>query len=140
MFARLRSMMLEFRQAPAGERFQRLYHRRESIHSGLVARSFFLGTGLTIMAIGLLLMPAPGPGTVVLVIGAAIVAQESLRVARAMDWCEARLIHAVKRTIQWWRSRSMGAKALVITTTAASVAWLGFAGYRLVASVLAGGL
>ncbi|HEX6961082.1 MAG TPA: PGPGW domain-containing protein [Lacipirellula sp.] len=138
MFRQFRTLSHEFRKAPCGERFQRLYHRREARQCGPITRSFFLGTGLTIMALGLLLMPAPGPGTVVLIIGAAIAAQESLRVARVMDRCESRLTDSVRRVLQWWRSRSTGAKALVIATTAGSTAWLGVAGFRMVASIFAG--
>lgn len=139
MFDRLRSLSREFRRAPCGERFQRLYYRREARQSGVVARSFFLGTGLAIMALGLLLMPAPGPGTVVLIIGAAIAAQESVRVARVMDRCESRLTGSVKRALHWWRSRSTAIKALLVATTAGAAAWLGVAGYRIVASIYAGG-
>lgn len=138
MFRQFRSLSREFRLAPCGERFQRLYYRREARQSGAVARSFFLGTGLAIMALGLLLMPAPGPGTAVLIIGAAIAAQESMRVARLMDWCESRLADAVKRALHWWRSRSTVAKALLIAIAASSAAWLGLAGYRIVASIYAG--
>src|SRR5688500_9563158 len=105
MVLHLRQLWDEFKNAPPGERFARLYHRREARPSWL-ARSLFLAIGVVLMAIGLFLMVAPGPGTVVLILGAGVAAQESLRVARTMDWLERRIWQGAKWAVRWWRNRS----------------------------------
>jgi uncharacterized protein (TIGR02611 family) len=139
MVPKLRTLLNEFKSARSGERFQTLYRRREGRQNNLLARSLFLIVGLAIMASGVFLMPAPGPGTIVLIIGGAIAAQESLRVARLMDWCERRIYWAVRRAARWWRNRSLPAKTLLIALSAAAVTSLSFAGYRVLASIYAGG-
>ena len=43
---------------------------------------------MLVMAIGLFFIIAPGPGLLVLFIGAGLIAQQSLLAARALDWSE----------------------------------------------------
>jgi uncharacterized protein (TIGR02611 family) len=134
MFTSLKHHWDAFIDAPPGERFQQLYHRREGRQT-FVARSLFLVIGLAIMALGLLLMPAPGPGTAVLLIGAAIAAQESLRIARVMDGAEVRARRVAEWLISWWRSRSFPAKVLLALAALGLTASAGFAGYTLLAAL-----
>jgi uncharacterized protein (TIGR02611 family) len=129
----LRQLWDEFWAAPPGERFQRLHSRREARRS-IVLRSSFLLLGLAIMAVGLFLMPAPGPGTAILILGAGIAAQESLRVARAMDWCEVRLRRTACLALQWWRKCPTPAKVLFVLAVLAIAASAGVAGYKLLAA------
>jgi uncharacterized protein (TIGR02611 family) len=128
-----RKLWDEFKAAPSGERFQQLHRRREARRSALL-RSTFLILGLVVMAAGLFLMPAPGPGTVIFILGAAIAAQESERVARAMDWGELRLRQAARRARSWWRRRPMPAKVLLLLAVLAIAASAGVAGYKLLAA------
>jgi hypothetical protein len=87
------------------------------------------------MAVGLFLMPAPGPGTIVLLLGAAIAAQESLRVARVMDWAEVRLRGVAKWLIGWWSRRSLAMKILLVAAAVGLTATAGLAGYKLLAAL-----
>jgi len=51
--------------------------------------------GAALIAIGLFMLIAPGPGILVLVLGGAMVAQESLPMARFIDWAEVRIRRAI---------------------------------------------
>jgi hypothetical protein len=135
MLEQLRQTWDVFKAAESGERFVRLYYRRESRPSWW-QRSTFLGLGILLMIIGLALMAAPGPGTVIFLLGAAVAAQESLRVARAMDWAEVRFWRVARFTRAWWRKRSTSAKRALAIAAVAIAASAGVAGYKLLAEVL----
>jgi hypothetical protein len=57
--------------------------------------------GATLIAAGLVMLVAPGPGILVLVGGCAVVAEESLPMARFLDWAEVR----IRRTISTLRKK-----------------------------------
>jgi hypothetical protein len=133
MILQLRQLWNEFKVAPPGERFARLYYRREARQSWL-ARSLFLAIGVAMMAVGLFLMVAPGPGTVVVILGAGVAAQESLRVARAMDWLERCIWRAAQWAVRCWRDRSRRARIIIILTAFALAGSTGLAGYTLLAA------
>jgi hypothetical protein len=63
---------------------------------------------LLILAAGIFFLPAPGPGTVIVVIGGALVAQESFWAAWALDWAELRLRALYQRGIRAWKRASSG--------------------------------
>jgi hypothetical protein len=130
----LRQTWQAFKEAEPGERFVRLYYRREARPSGW-QRSTFLGLGVLLMLIGVVMMAAPGPGTVVFLLGAAVAAQESLRVARVMDRTEVGLWRAARFARAWWRRRSTAAKLAVAVTAGTMSASAGLAGYKLLAAV-----
>ncbi len=56
------------------------------------------------MAAGLFFLPAPGPGFLILFAGAALLAEESLTAARALDWTEVRLRRLAKWGRRAWRA------------------------------------
>jgi hypothetical protein len=51
--------------------------------------------GTALIAVGLVMLVAPGPGILVVAIGGALLAEESLLAARALDWLEVK----IRRTI-----------------------------------------
>jgi hypothetical protein len=78
--------------------------------------------GLAVLAAGIVLLPAPGPGMVVVALGAGIVAQASLVAARALDWCELRL-----RAVLAW-GRRVWTHAGIAARTGIVLAGLGLVG------------
>jgi hypothetical protein len=76
----------EFKDAAPGKRFQRLHECRtqrcESCRPAMIAGGAFL------CATGVVLLVLPGPGILLIVIGLALIAQESMIVARALDHVE----------------------------------------------------
>ena len=65
-------------------------------------------------AAGLFFLPAPGPGIIIVAIGAGLIAQASLLGARALDWCELR----IRALIAWargvWESAGGFARAAIV--------------------------
>ena len=83
--------------------------------------------GCAILAAGIFFLPAPGPGTVILALGAGILARESLWMARALDWTEPRIRGLLRRFAGVWRRAGPAQKAgLIVVKLAvgAVFAWL----------------
>jgi hypothetical protein len=91
MFKSFKKHWRQFKRYPAGERFRRLHDQRLESPRGRIMCAVYIVGGLALIAVGLVMLVAPGPGTLVLAAGVAILAQESLLVARALDWTELRL-------------------------------------------------
>ena len=51
--------------------------------------------GAILIAAGLFMLVAPGPGILVLIVGCALVAEESMLMARFLDWSEVRIRRAI---------------------------------------------
>lgn len=117
MLEQLKRQWERFREFPAGERFECHYERRQEHRGTPFKRALFIGGGLLIMAAGVFFLPAPGPGMLILLIGASLVAQESRVAARVLDWTELRL-----RTIaSWAESRWHDASPAIKVLLAVSV-------------------
>jgi len=89
----------ELRKAKPGERFEQFYRQGHRRNGSAPRRPLVLGIGLVSALIGVILLFTPGPGLLFLFAGGAILAEESLTVARALDWTELR-VRAVARR---WR-------------------------------------
>lgn len=76
----------EFKEATPGRRFQQLRECRtrqcEPCRPGMIV------FGGLLCAVGMVLLVLPGPGILLIVIGLALIARESLIVARALDSVE----------------------------------------------------
>ncbi len=77
------------RGAP-GRRFSALYRLRRQRRRRWL-RLLGVTSGGLLMLIGILLVPTPGPGLLALLLGAGLIASESLAFARALDRLELRL-------------------------------------------------
>ena len=102
MMQRLKKSWRELKAAKAGERFQERYRR--SSGEGPLRKVLFIGGGILVMAAGVFFLPAPGPGMLILVVGAGLIAEESLIAARALDWMEIRLRRFAKWARRAWRA------------------------------------
>jgi hypothetical protein len=89
-----------WRRLKAGEpgaRFQRQYREnRESRKSGL-QRWGAVAAGAGLILVGVVALFVPGPGILFIAAGGAVLARESLAVARALDWLEIRGRRVVRR-------------------------------------------
>lgn len=94
-----------FKQSTPGQRFQQYFKRRQQTRPSPMWRLLFVSISILVMAVGLLLLAVPGPGIVVFVVGATILARESLTTARILDWSELRLRSLACKCIKWWRRR-----------------------------------
>jgi len=102
MFESVRRSWNRFRATPAGTRFQSRHRRRES-RSGLVRKVLVIAAGAVLIALGLVMVLLPGPGLLSMLVGAALIAEESSVAARGFDRADL----FVERALARWRARQV---------------------------------
>ena len=93
--------MLEIAHGQPGRRFQERYRRMHAEGASAWKRCALFCAGIVLTLVGVFFLAVPGPGIPILVIGLALIAQESVTLARWLDRTEVRLRRAWKR----WRKR-----------------------------------
>ena len=106
---RIKAHWQEFKEGKPGHRFQERYHRRQQQGHSLAAKFLYIGLGLVLFIVGLVMLPAPGPGFLVVVPGAALIAEESYVAARTFDAAE-----VMARRIGGWAARTWKHAPLVL--------------------------
>jgi hypothetical protein len=99
VFASLKRRVWRFMTAPSGTRF-RAYHERLAQRPNLMRTLLAVGCGMILVALGMIMLVLPGPGLLVAAIGAALIAGESMWVARLLD----RIDSGVTRIWRRWRA------------------------------------
>jgi len=84
MFEALKRRIQRFVATPSGSRF-RVYHERLEQRPNLMRTMLVVGGGLILLALGMIMLVLPGPGLLVAAIGLALIAGESMWVARLLD-------------------------------------------------------
>lgn len=105
MIAHLKQSWQRFKQSKPGERFQDQHHNGSSGQSRPVMRVLRMALGIVITLVGLVLMPAPGPGMLIVALGLAMLAHESLIVAKALDRAELWARPYALRVLGWWKEK-----------------------------------
>ena len=101
MTVSVRRQWQHFKATPIGGRFQ-MRHRMRRVHGSGAARKVLIsGLGLLIVLAGIVMIVLPGPGMLAIVMGAALIAEESLFAARMLD----RIDLWVTGLYQRWRTR-----------------------------------
>jgi len=95
---------------------------------GLVAS--VLG-GVLIVLGGIVAVPGPGPGWLIVFLGLGLVAGEFRPIARFMDWAEVRLRRLARWAAGVWANSSPAVKALIVVAILLCAAALGHGAYRL---------
>jgi hypothetical protein len=107
MFDTLKHRWHQFAAVPPGQRFQAHFQRRQQTRPRELHRKILaIGGGILIMGAGIFFMLAPGPGLLIFLVGALLVAEESLTIARRMDGADLRLRRLAAWGLAHWRSRS----------------------------------
>jgi len=126
MLENLKRSWQRFKAGRPGHRFEQQFSRRQRPSRGTVQKAFFIGAGILLMAGGVFFLFVPGPGLVLVSVGAILVAQQSLLAARALDWTEIR----VRKLLVWgwgaWRSASPALKVLLVVLALAAIGAVGF--------------
>lgn len=76
------------------QRFERRYFARQAVPCGALKKWASIVAGIAVILVGVVLLPLPGPGMLVILFGAALMAGHSRAVARLLD-----------RGERWLRSR-----------------------------------
>ena len=101
MAASLRRQWDHFAASSSGRRFEARYRLRRARRYGFLWRILISGAGVALMLAGLAMLVLPGPGILALIIGAALIAEESLVAARILDRMDA----WVSGKLKAWRAR-----------------------------------
>jgi hypothetical protein len=104
VIAALKRNWHELSRDPPGRRFQNRHKKQDGRGSGL-SRTLKLTAAIVLLAAGVVLLVIPGPGSVLIVIGAALLAEESKVVARFMDRAEVRVRQWIKAALARWKKR-----------------------------------
>ena len=89
-FAGLAMRWRRFKRDTPGVRFERRYLAARAAGHGLVYRTLIFSAGVMALSIGLVMLVAPGPGILVSMFGATLLAQQSLTLAQLLDRSEVR--------------------------------------------------
>lgn len=119
-FAGLAMRFRRFKRDTPGLRFERRYQATRAAGHGAAYKTLMFSAGVMLLSAGLVMLVAPGPGILVSVFGATLLAQQSLFLARLLDRSELRLRSA------WTRVASgQGGRTRLLSTLAVAGATLG---------------
>lgn len=127
MFQKLKRSWRQLKAGRPGHRFQAQYEAQQRSHRPAWARPVWMAAGTVVMAVGVVALPAPGPGVLVIAFGAALLARESLIAARILDWIELRLREAWAWLTDAWEMAPWPVKVLTVLVcggTAVALGWL----------------
>ena len=91
----LKNNWRELADGTPGKRFQKRYEKKQ--REGNSGRTLKLIAAVLLIAAGVVLLVIPGPGSVLIVLGAALLAESSSSVARGLDWTEMRIRRLLHR-------------------------------------------
>jgi hypothetical protein len=124
MIKRAKENWLHFKQSYPGQRFQDHHHRYQQGCIGRrrsYLRGFFsIFGGFLVVVGGLIAVPGPGPGWLIILLGLGIVSRESLFFARLLDRAEVRLRGLSRRVAGIWRISPAFVKVLIVLAIVAS--------------------
>lgn len=98
MVARLKQGWRELRRGEPGRRFRARYERRR-LRSGTAGKCLMCALGVLIVLVGIVLLPLPGPGMLIVAFGALLMAEGSLTIAKGLDALELRVRPLVLRLL-----------------------------------------
>lgn len=88
----------ELRHGTPGRRFEERYQRsRQGPACGALKKWSLIAGGFLLVLVGIIFLPLPGPGLLIIVAGALLMAQESRGAARLLDWLEAKTRRVILR-------------------------------------------
>src|SRR5262245_4301050 len=93
----LKNNWRELLDGTPGKRFQDRYEKKKRDGQRGGGRTLKLVAAALLIVVGVVLLVIPGPGTVFIALGGALLAEESATVARALDWTETRIRRLFRR-------------------------------------------
>lgn len=89
----------------------------------------FYAAGAVLLAGGIVLLFIPGPGLLLIAFGAALIARQSLWLAKRLDRLELVLRKLARKARTLWKRSSTAARAAIVAGTTILTAGAGYAGY-----------
>lgn len=103
MFESARNKWEQLKRSEPGHRFED-FHRSQPARAGW-RRVLYLALAVLLFAAGIVFAFIPGPAVLFFALCGAVLAQQSLWVAKHLDQFELWLRHLGERVQQWWRHR-----------------------------------
>ena len=113
MRQKARATWEEMKDDPPGQRFKRHYHRRKE-QGDRHGRVLHFVMVIALLLGGVVLLFIPGPAVVLFALAAALLAEDSLRIARMLDWTEVRIRRLAKWGERVWKRGGMAARAGIV--------------------------
>jgi uncharacterized protein (TIGR02611 family) len=139
MIQEFKKQWQQFKDAEPGHRFQDRYdrHKKEAHDSGINGKMFTIVLGLIVTIVGLVLIPAPGPGTIIFFLGLSLLGSEFLPLAKFLDKAELRLRPwvekarpLVEKAQNLWKRTSLAVKGAVGFVAFACAACIAYGAYQ----------
>lgn len=115
-----------------GCRFRQLYESRSNSKRSLFSRLFFAGVGAFMFLVGIPMIPGPGPGLVVMLLGLGLLGSEYRPLACFLDRMEVRIRSGVGRLSRWFARIPPSALVVASLFIVAMAIGAGVGGYNLV--------
>jgi hypothetical protein len=130
MFETIKRSWQRFKADPPGKRFQQQFKRRHEVARTPLQKALVVGGGVLLTGVGIFLFFLPGPGVLFVLLGAVMIAQQSITVARALDWTEIRLRKLFAQSVGAWPRFSAAVKILLVGLAMVAAAALGFGAFK----------
>lgn len=135
MFSKVKQHWQQLIEGEPGHRFQDRYEERQKQCQGKfdVGKVFNIVVGLIVAVLGLFMIPAPGPGAIIMMVGLGLIGSEFGPLARSLDKAEMKIrpiAEKIQRTaLRAWKGSSPIVKVLAglaVVVCAAGVAYAAF--------------
>jgi hypothetical protein len=135
MFDRLKTQWRQLEESRPGHRFRDRYerHQRDRNAPKLLWRIVRIGAAVALVLIGGVFMFIPGPAILFYALAGALLATDSLPVAKLLDWSEVKIRQLWRWARQRWERLSTAGKVIVSTFSLALSAGATFLAFRLMA-------
>ncbi len=133
MIERTKQTWQEFKGSDPGQRFQDRYTRRQQAEHGRWDKRTMINIvlGVAITLAGLFLVPAPGPGWIVALLGLGLLGSEFAPIARVLDRAEMKARGVASWAQGVWDRSPLVVKALLVLVGVIGLVALGYGAYRL---------
>jgi hypothetical protein len=114
MFKRLKESWADLKRGTPGSRFEDQYdEQRKDKKKGAIGRVLRIIGGLVLIPVGVFFLAVPGPGLLVIAVGAVLIAREFKFAARFLDTVEVQTRRALKWVQGRWRRLVKARRAVI---------------------------
>jgi hypothetical protein len=103
MFTRLKKYWSSLKHGNPGSRFQEQYEKEHRKKKGAFGRVLRIAAATILIPVGLFFLAVPGPGLLIIGLGAVLIAREFQFAAIVLDWLEVRGRQAYTWPRQRWQ-------------------------------------